>query len=79
MSKFKVIHEREVCIGCCACESISPDFWKLNDDNKVDLIGAKKEEDSFILNLDDIDNLVESAESCPVECIHIEEDGKRKI
>ncbi len=80
MSKYKLIHEREICIGCAACESIAPKFWKMdNDEMKADLIDSDKvgaNEERFV---DDLEDNMEAAESCPVECIHIEEDGVRKI
>ena len=82
MSEIKVIHERNICIGCCACESIAPKFWVMNKDNKADLIGATKEtdkEESYVLEIKEMEGNMEAAESCPVNCIHVEEDGKRKI
>lgn len=79
---IKVIHERNICIGCCACESIAPKFWVMNKDNKSDLVGAKKvegAEEVYELELDAEQGNIEAAESCPVNCIHVEENGKRKI
>ncbi|MBI5798242.1 ferredoxin [Candidatus Woesearchaeota archaeon] len=77
---IKIIHERNVCIGCCACESIEPKFWKMNTDNKVDLVGAKKEGDEvYTLELKEMQGNMEAAESCPVNCIHVEEKGIKKI
>lgn len=81
MTEVKVIHERDICIGCCACESIAPKFWKMNSDTKADLVGAKKEDgkEVYVLETDAITENIEAAQSCPVECIHVEEDGVRKI
>jgi len=81
MTEVKVIHERDICIGCCACESIAPKFWKMNPDTKADLIGAKKEDSKevYVLETDAVAENIEAAQSCPVECIHIEENGVRKI
>ena len=79
---IKVIHERNICIGCCACEAIAPKYWVMNKDNKADLVGATKVEgkdEVYELSLDAIEGNVEAAESCPVNCIHVEENGKRKI
>ena len=79
---IKVIHERNICIGCCACEAIAPKYWVMNKDNKADLVGATKVEgkdEVYELELDAIEGNVEAAESCPVNCIHVEENGKRKI
>jgi len=80
MTEIKVIHERNVCIGCCACESIAPKFWVMNKDNKADLQGAAKQDgDIFVLELKEIEGNIEAAESCPVNCIHVEVDGVKKI
>ena len=75
MTKYKISHERELCIGCCACEAIDPEHWKMNGDCKVDLVGAKKKEgaDVFELEVEENKEVKESAESCPVECIKVEE------
>lgn len=82
MAKFKLIHDRPVCIGCGACAVIAPKFWEMNDDGKSDIIGGKHVGEIQELELDqkDFDINFEAAESCPVECIHIEdEEGKKKI
>jgi len=82
MTEIKVIHERNICIGCCACESIAPKIWVMNKDNKSDLIGAIKvegQDEVYELKVEEMGPNMEAAESCPVNCIHVEEDGKRKI
>jgi len=82
MTEIKVIHERNICIGCCACESIAPKSWVMNKDNKSDLIGAIKvegQDEVYELKVEEMGPNMEAAESCPVNCIHVEEDGKRKI
>jgi ferredoxin len=83
MSKFKLIHDRPVCIGCGACAVIAPDFWEMNDDGKSDIINGKHEGEIQLLDIDqkDFDINLEGAESCPVECIHIEnkETGEKII
>jgi len=78
---IKVIHEQDICIGCCACESIAPKFWVMNKNNKSDLIGSTKKENEnvYTLELTEIEGNMEAAESCPVNCIHVEENGQRKI
>jgi ferredoxin len=79
---IKIIHERNICIGCCACESIAPQIWVMNKDNKSDLIGAKKvegQEEVYERIVEDLKINMEAAESCPVNCIHVEQNGQRKI
>lgn len=64
MGKIRIKHIREDCIGCGACVSICGDNWRMGDDHKA---VPKKTE------LDDIGCNKEAADSCPVECIKIEE------
>jgi ferredoxin len=63
MAKFKITHERDVCIGCGACVAICPSNWEMASDGK----SKPKKTD-----LDDIGCNQEAADSCPVQCIHIE-------
>ena len=37
MVKYKIIFDRDACIGALSCNAVSPDFWKLSEDGKVDL------------------------------------------
>ena len=77
MSNFKIDHDRPGCIGCGACAAVAPQFWKMSDaDGKSDLIGSQeiKEGDTITreqLEMDDLKNNREAADSCPVNVIHI--------
>jgi ferredoxin len=62
MTKYKIIHERDKCIGCGACASICPANWEIADDGKS---RPKK------ISLDDIGCNQEAADACPVSCIKI--------
>ncbi|HIH37476.1 ferredoxin [Candidatus Woesearchaeota archaeon] len=76
MVKYKIIFNREECIGALACSAINPDIWLLAEDGKVDLKGAKKREDGrWELTVED-DNLQfnkDAADACPVDVIKIED------
>lgn len=71
---MKFIHDRENCISCGACAAINPEKWRMSaEDGKADLLNERIEEDEFELDM-------ETAESCPVNVIHIEDnDGKELI
>ena len=42
MAKFKIIHQKELCIGCGACAAINPADWVMEGD-KSHLVDSQKE------------------------------------
>lgn len=76
MAKYKIIYEREACIGAAACEAVARKFWKMVDDNKADLIGASYNKKTkmweLIINQEDLDVNEVAAQGCPVNIIKIE-------
>jgi len=75
----KIIHDHPVCIGCGACAAVCPDYWEMAGDGKSHLKGSKKQGEQFFLDLPKAGCCNEAAQSCPVNCIHIEENGKKQI
>ena len=61
MAKFKIVHDRDACIGCGACTAC--DNWEMADDGKS---RPKKTE------LDELGCNQDAADGCPVQCIKIE-------
>jgi len=57
---------KDICIGCGACQAIAPDVFELEDDGlaicKQDIVDEDKKEDA-----------IEAADSCPTGAIEIEE------
>ncbi len=78
MAKYKIIHERDKCIGCGACASACPDFWKMKADNKSFLKGSKKINSCYELEVDEPGCNRKAEASCPVDIIHIKEMPKTK-
>lgn len=75
MAKYKIIFDRETCIGALSCNVVAPEFWKLAHDGKVDLEGAifNKETGKYELIIDEkylVENK-EAARVCPVLVIEI--------
>lgn len=76
MAKYKIIYDREACIGALGCLGVSEDFWELKDDGKVDLKGSVFNEETqkweLILDEKDFDIAKSSEDSCPVQAIKVE-------
>ena len=62
MTKFKIVHDRDKCIGCGACAGICPDNWEMADD------GKSKPKNT---ELDSLDCNQDAEDACPVNCIKI--------
>lgn len=78
--KYKVILDRNLCIGAAACEIAAPKFWEIDkEDGKANLKGGGKIEgqhEKFEIIIDEKDYKIakDSAEVCPVAgCIVVEE------
>jgi ferredoxin len=74
MKKYKIIFDREVCIGALACSAVSPDLWEIAKDGKVDLKGAKKNSEGkweLVIEEKDLQREKDAAHVCPVEAIKI--------
>lgn len=81
--KYRIIYVKKECIGAYACVSAEPSTWKeAKAEDKADLIGGINEGDEvFVKEVDSLENNMEAAQSCPVNCIHIidNETGKKLI
>ena len=77
-NNFKIIFNREECIGCSACAAVNPKFWEMKDDAKSHLINSNLEGKEYVLETSkNYEDNIDAAESCPVNCIHIfKEDVK---
>ena len=75
MAKFRVIYDREACIGAAACAAAAPKFWVMNEDGKADLISSSYNADTkkFELVIEDATYLEnkDAADVCPVEAIKV--------
>jgi ferredoxin len=75
----KIIHDRDACIGCGACVAVCPANWEMGNDGKSSLKGAKKSSSQFVLEAKESGCNLSAAQSCPVNCIHIEDNGKKLV
>ncbi len=73
--RYKVIYDREGCIGAAACAAVFPERWEIVEDGKADLKGGEPKEDNLVQEVEfddeELEKMMASAESCPVNVIHI--------
>ena len=81
MAQYKIIFDKETCIGVLACVAAASKFW-IPEEKKVDLKNATYNEKTkkYELIIDEKDFAVnkEAADVCPVEAIKIEKIEKGK-
>ena len=73
-AKYTLQHDRPNCIGCAACEAVTPDFWEMNEDGKADIKQGKNldnEWQELDIEEKDFEANKEAADSCPVNVIHL--------
>ena len=76
--KVKIVFDRQNCIGAAVCAVIDPKHWKMVDDGKAVLIGANESDSGKYelvteLTEDEYKTLLDSAQSCPVQVIQVEQ------
>ena len=76
MTKYKIVYDRNICIGAAACEAQSPRFWEIDkEDGKANLKGGQKvAHEVFELEIPEefVKDAQDSADVCPVAgCIRI--------
>lgn len=81
--KYKIVYDRKNCIGSFACVAVALKLWEVEEDGKANLKGGILNEETgfyeLIIDSEDYNIAIESAEVCPVNVImieRIEEDGK---
>ena len=63
---MKPVVDKDTCIACGLCPSISPECFDMEDDGKAGAIVDEVPEEA-------VDSAKEAEESCPVDAITIEE------
>ena len=75
MAKYKIIFNRDKCIGALNCVGAAPEFWKRADDGKVDLAGSgevKKGMFELMIDEKDLKRNSLAMKVCPAKAIKIE-------
>ncbi|MBN2454270.1 ferredoxin [Candidatus Woesearchaeota archaeon] len=73
MAKYRIVYDRNACIGAAACVASKPDSWKLDDENKAVLNGSTEKDGKFELEFEEpeLQKHLEAARACPTNAIHI--------
>ena len=74
--RIRIEYDKNGCIGAAACAAVDPKLWILDESNKADMAGHKKEGELQVLELDVPDDatkerIVDSAKVCPVTVIKV--------
>lgn len=64
IGKYRVVAVQSKCIAAASCVAISPEVFKLNEENLVELLENPKDTE---------DNIMLAAQSCPTGAIEIYE------
>lgn len=69
----EVNHEIIKCIGCGSCAALDPKHWVIKGDKAILKNSKPNNEGNYIVRIkeEDYGTLMESADSCPVECIKV--------
>ena len=62
---MRIIVDRDECTGCGNCVDIAPDVFELDDEGISTVTNPEGA---------DLETIREAADSCPLDCITIEED-----
>lgn len=68
IGEYRVVVIPPKCIAAASCVAISPDVFKLNEENIAEIIKG---------GVDDEDNILLAAQSCPTGAIEIYEGDKQ--
>lgn len=78
-AKYLVVVERDKCTSCGTCEDTCPELFELDDASLAHIIGSERNGDNDELKTENQECGLDAAESCPVMCIHIYENGQEMI
>lgn len=69
-SKYKIKVDKVKCIGCGTCSALASKTFKLNSDQKAEVMKG---------DLDDDKTIHQAAESCPVFAIILKDSKGKKV
>lgn len=79
MARLKLEIVRAECIGCELCTQTCPELFQMAADGLSSLPKGKREGGNDEMELDEEGCSRQAADECPVNCIHIYENGQKLI
>ena len=75
MKKYRITYDRSKCIGATACTDLLPEHFKMDKEDKAELLKSKKDGDIYTLEIsEDLKHKAEKAvQACPTLAITLEE------
>jgi ferredoxin len=70
MAKYKVKVIRDLCIGAASCVAISPKVFQLDNEAKAIVLDETADTD---------ENILAAAQSCPVNCVIVEDENGNQV
>lgn len=82
MPKITIKVDKDMCIGAAACVAVSPDTFRMNEENKAVVMDHGQDGNLYEREVEVTDeelaNIILGAESCPTLAISIlDEDGNK--
>ncbi|MBI2564638.1 ferredoxin [Candidatus Woesearchaeota archaeon] len=73
--RYRIIYDREGCIGAGACEVAAPKFWKIEDNGIATIIAPNaiktETEEELEITEEELQENLDAAQACPVQVIKI--------
>ena len=79
MGKYRVEYLRKECIGAGVCAAMDPENFEMNADGLADLKDSNQEGDIFVKEVDNLEEIKEAADGCPVRIIKVIEKETGKV
>lgn len=85
MRTVRVKVDPDLCIGAASCVTITPEFFQLNEENKVYVYdhgeepGGSTYERELTLTDDEYEQLLLSAQSCPTLAIFVYDEAGTQV
>jgi len=85
VKKYRVVVDEDLCIGAASCVVVAPTVFEMNDENKAIVLDPNDADAEPVyerwLELDDdgFENLLLSAQSCPVLAVFIYDESGEQL